>query len=364
MGETLDLPPPDEIICDDSRALLAGFLRAYTKYSTNNEYADSFLKNRELPALYLRIDVLHFIKLHVNFLKSVRKDVAAFYKAGIGQLIMSNSFEAAEIIIRAPLTISQSRYDSRNEVGEISECATQKQIMDHIFTATDIDESNFEPRNENNHGNKISTEFDDDETNIQPSLMLTWAEKINISVNNIIKLTVGTRDNDFWLPDIADKLVCDLAWLPLWSCVVQEKFGYDRCPASSASAEIEFNSIKNRMLKEESIPIRVDSFVTINKNYQDGLVKIFDAALQGALKKANKKPSTNIHEFESSHHVYSSDTESVNKCETFKLPPAPPKSILKQGEKQKRPNLYLQQSYPSNNFGLKRWMRITQVTLW
>lgn len=37
-----------------------------------------------------------------------------------------------------------------------------------------------------------------------------------------------------------------MEWLPLWSCIIRDKFGFRRCPGSSAHVEAAFGSIKRQ----------------------------------------------------------------------------------------------------------------------
>lgn len=54
-------PMPKEVVCDSSKALLIAIIRAFTRYSNIEDYADAFT-NSNLPKCYVRIDVVHFIK--------------------------------------------------------------------------------------------------------------------------------------------------------------------------------------------------------------------------------------------------------------------------------------------------------------
>ena len=78
------IPHPKEVTCDASVAMLAGSVRAFTPNFTIAEYAQSYEKS--LPPCYIRIDVAHFLKIYVDFLKKTEKSrkVRTFYKAAIG----------------------------------------------------------------------------------------------------------------------------------------------------------------------------------------------------------------------------------------------------------------------------------------
>lgn len=61
------LPVPKEIVFDASKALLAGFVRAFTDFETINDYANA-LAGEIIPLCYIRIDVVHFLKKYADLL--------------------------------------------------------------------------------------------------------------------------------------------------------------------------------------------------------------------------------------------------------------------------------------------------------
>lgn len=73
----------------------------------------------------------------------------------------------------------------------------------------------------------------------------------------------------------------DIKYLPMWSCICRDKFGYGRIPASSASVEADFNIIKNVFLKNEETPMRVDEFVSKHVNFLSGRTKLAHSRTEG-----------------------------------------------------------------------------------
>lgn len=84
---------------------------------------------------------------------------------------------------------------------------------------------------------------------------------LKASVKKDIEAVKGKGGNAHLATEFAERLMVDLVWLPIWSCVVRDKFGYGRIPATSAQVESEFNKIKNLLLKDETLPMRVDKFI-------------------------------------------------------------------------------------------------------
>lgn len=88
---------------------------------------------------------------------------------------------------------------------------------------------------------------------------------------------VGDRDNAHYFPPLAERLLKHINMFPLWSCVCRDDFEYGRVPASSAAVEGEFNKLKNNILKNYTLPIRVDEFIKIHLDFLHGKLKIVDA---------------------------------------------------------------------------------------
>ncbi|KAL6416406.1 hypothetical protein ACFW04_013522 [Cataglyphis niger] len=106
-----------------------------------------------------------------------------------------------------------------------------------------------------------------------------WAKNIDDKVKILIADNEGDRENAHYMPKLADYLMKDVKLLPLWSCICQDRFGFDRVPASSASVESDFNIIKNIMLKNEKTPMRADEFVMKHVNFMSGRIKLYVHAL-------------------------------------------------------------------------------------
>lgn len=57
---------------------------------------------------------------------------------------------------------------------------------------------------------------------------------------------------------------------PCWSSIIVNIFGYGTPTASSSRIESNFNHIKNRVFKNEKLPLRVDKFLEILLKYYKG----------------------------------------------------------------------------------------------
>lgn len=91
-------------------------------------------------------------------------------------------------------------------------------------------------------------------------------------------LLEGDRENAHYSPRYADWLIDHAEWLPLWSSIKRDEFGYGRIPATSASVESDFNHLKNRVLSDVTLPIRTDDFLQKHLKYLRGNMNIVNAS--------------------------------------------------------------------------------------
>jgi len=96
---------------------------------------------------------------------------------------------------------------------------------------------------------------------------------------------------------------------PLWSCVCRDDFGYGRVPASSAAVKGEFNKLKNNILKNYTLPVRVDEFIKIHLDFLHGKLKIVDVEENSMI---SKDESTRINKKKEIQNVETAQT--ATKC--------------------------------------------------
>ncbi|XP_044760405.1 uncharacterized protein LOC123317859 [Coccinella septempunctata] len=144
-----------------------------------------------------------------------------------------------------------------------------RKLLDPAAEVSDDDVVEFPPEDEGIFSSK--NEFSNKWT--------VWGENINSQVHDIIRTEEGDDDNAHYFPELAKKLLNDLKWMPLWSCVARPKFGYGRIPASSAPVEGHFNIVKNQIFKYCAKPVRADNFVETYLKYLEGSLKIISSEL-------------------------------------------------------------------------------------
>lgn len=107
-----------------------------------------------------------------------------------------------------------------------------------------------------------------------------WAKVLHDSVLKKITDESFETDNDnaHYCPEIAEHLLKECKTLTMWSCVSRNQFGFGRVPASSASAESQFNVLKNVTFSKSSLPLRVDEFIQTHVTDITGRYCILNAA--------------------------------------------------------------------------------------
>lgn len=266
----LGAPRPQEVVCDFSRALLTATIPCFAGHLTLEGYSDA-CKDDQLPMCYIRIDVAHFIKKYSNFLKNARPRIKKFYLSLLGQLILCRNVEIAEEILTSLLVISRSETEVNTQQNKPTMCEEHKMKVKHLFMSDDAETQFLETEDSNSDHN----EDHEDVTNG----WYHWAKFIDEKVR--MKITdTGDRENAHYMPAFADKLIADTKYLPLWSCICRDKFGFGRIPASSASIEGDFHIIKNIFLKNEQTLMRADLFITKHVKFLSGRVKLINAMFQ------------------------------------------------------------------------------------
>lgn len=106
--------------------------------------------------------------------------------------------------------------------------------------------------------------------------MKDWAENLNSQVLDIIQQAdqIGDHENAHIRDDLPKHLIKHLKWLPSWSGICRDKFGFGRIPATSAEIESIMNDIKNRVFSNYNLPMRPDLLIPILVKYFDGNCKI------------------------------------------------------------------------------------------
>ena len=230
----LGAPHPKIVNCDGSTALITAIIRAFTQDHMILEYTED-CESGTLPNCYVRLDVAHFIKLWVDFLSTLTSltKIKTFYKAAIGQLILSRDLEMARKVVKAILLVSQSEFDGPL-IGssQKTHCQEYRDILKTMIDPRELEDQNEDPSSEESAPNRPEDEsiLDAEVNKNYSNFWTTWFTAVSDEVQEILKSEVGEHDNAYYLPQLAKRLERDIKWLPLWSCILTN-LGMARFPA-------------------------------------------------------------------------------------------------------------------------------------
>lgn len=280
----LGAPIPKEFTCDGSYAILNAAVQTFTRFFTVKEYAAAC--ENELPSCYIRLDVAHFIKLYANFLKTATKSkkIRVFYKASMGQLILCRNIEKAAKVLKGILIVAYCDTDGHLlDSDQETECDKQRKFLKNLLNPQELEESD-------DGENEDIPEYRPPDKNIfdylgqannEKSLNFwqTWARDIDREARKISEFEVGDHDNAFYLPELAIRILRDIELFPLWSCIIRDRFGYGKIPASSAPVESQIKDLKKDVSCVKSSLLRVDDFVDKLLTYVAGRSNLIEANL-------------------------------------------------------------------------------------
>lgn len=136
---------PKEFTSDGSDVILNAAVQTFTRVFTVKEYAAAC--ENELPSFYFRLDVAHFMKLYLNFLKTVTKSekTRVFYKACVGQLILCRDLDKTAKVLKGISIIAYCDTDGHLLDGDQeTECDRQKKFMKNLLNLQELAKSDDE----------------------------------------------------------------------------------------------------------------------------------------------------------------------------------------------------------------------------
>lgn len=188
----------------------------------------------------------------------------------MGLLVLCTSIVEAEKILSAIFTIILSKSDGEllqiNQDNIFSEvmltpCAKSKKYLKDLINCSDqIDNLEFEYDESNLSFIQENNANDDEDLHNENCLggFKGWAQSISNKVKEEIEGIEGSTDNAQFLPELESTIIKTMKLFPCWSSIMINIFGYGTPTASSSRIESNFNHIKNRMFKNEHLPLRVD----------------------------------------------------------------------------------------------------------
>lgn len=275
-----EVKPPKVTITDQSIALMSGIVQAFTQYDSLAKYLEVCFQlvqgktNENIPKCYIRNDINHFVHLFTQWppLKNSKYPrTKQLFSRAMGLLVLCTSMDEVKDTLNAIFTIISSRFDglvlnSNNETP----CSKSKRFLQSKITASNINEI-FE--------NEIHYDADIEHASINEKEIHNfdcaksfkdWAKLISIECKKNVEDIEGEYDNAQYLPELEIFIINAMKLFPCWSAIMIPIFESDKITVSSARVESNFNQLKNRLFKNESMPIRVDGFIEKILTYYAG----------------------------------------------------------------------------------------------
>lgn len=241
---------PNEVIVDDSSALLLTMVKTFTSCTTMERYLndcyDALFNGSYPPECFIRLDRSHFIKSIKNneYLKNEDKRRKFLYQRLLGFLVTVEDVAIAEKIIKEMFIVINNKYLNDAYVSNA------KKSLKSVSEFHLIDEENEEDIM------FIPTEYDSELFGL--SKFKTWLQDIsddvaqnfvNHELNSSLALDNseddGLQDNIYYAPHLQKHLMNILIKLPLFSNILLKTFKSINKTATSSPTEVGFNFIKN-----------------------------------------------------------------------------------------------------------------------
>lgn len=243
---------PNEVIIDQSQALIIASIQAFTSSQTMEDYLsrchDALFEDVDPPECYIRLDRNHFVAtVHRNkHLKKLEKKKRNFLLRIIGYLMICDSMKDAMKTITQLFVVLQNDYIHSDQVNEarenlISLARCHKHIIDDYSTLIDCDYD----------------ETDKIESADKKSKFQVRIEKIRKNVqDDHVKTDIESDDDQFEENTYASQksvqtMIDILAKLPMFSNIMNAKFGSLNKAASSACTEAQFRNLKSYVFSEK-----------------------------------------------------------------------------------------------------------------
>lgn len=270
-----NIPAPKVVISDQSLALMSAIVQSFTQYNTLEKYLNvcfSLLQNNdgEKPICFIRNDVNHFVHLITTWqplkLSKYPRTKQLFTRA-MCLLIFCKTLDEAKHVLEAIFTIALSKYDgpcttSDGELPRKTACAHSKKILQSLISNNIDDLIEYVNSRDLEAQTIEETEHENDDSDtINIFSFKDWAKQIALACEILVENVIGEYDNAQYVPELVPIIINSMKLFPCWSSIMVNVFGFGEEIASSCRIESHFNNLKNRVLKNEELPIRVDSLV-------------------------------------------------------------------------------------------------------
>lgn len=266
---------PDEVVSDDSSALIGAITRAFTRFDSLKDYLKQcFLilesGKGDLPECFIRLDTSHWVKnlYGLNCFKFVDKRVKDYYVKYLLILKSCCNYREAKQIIINLVIVALHRFDSLHQNNDKSRCAIAKEELKEMAKYVQNMEILTDPEE---NGDKA---FNLDDIETEDFSIISWFDKIVATEKLHSDISDETdHDNLHYLPSFIDSLRKIIAKIPLWTNVMVQYFKSPYQTATSSNIESYFKNIKTLLLNNRKGLLKVDDFIKRHIDYLSGELK-------------------------------------------------------------------------------------------
>lgn len=253
---------PKEIVLDDSAALLKSCVMSFASCESVNEYIQKCYMvlngNKEaIPPCFIRLDISHFVKnLHrLDLFKKIDRRVSKFYLCCIGVMISCESFDDIKNITKHILIVANNPSEGTLLNGQLLPTQASRNKLSKLVRTHDL-----------TFVSDAKSELSDSDINIEEhESAAQWFDEIKSEIKNAeINCDLdasNSTENLYYLTDLNDVMEKLCRRLPLWSAVMKTHFHSPSNTASSSNVESTFSRIKNVIMQDVRLPVRIDFFM-------------------------------------------------------------------------------------------------------
>lgn len=264
---------PDEVVCDDSKALLCALSRAMGLCGSSMEYKEicfQYLsgKSKKLPRCFIRNDLAHFLKNAQNW-KIWKTGTSPLVKTHLirwlGLLIKCRSFEEFQQILEELLTVSAAETAGNDSNLNPTPAAIIKKRLNGMVAGTEMPAQVMaEPAEEDaNVPHEEDADDPHEDEDDSPESIKEWRDAVRERA--LRKAGVQGDDANAYHHRLFFEKVCKIAIdFVFWSAVMVDPFKSPYPTGVSAHVEGYFAVVKGHTFKDEVLPIDVNKFVGIH----------------------------------------------------------------------------------------------------
>jgi hypothetical protein len=267
--------PPQEVIIDDSAALISACVQAFGLYSCTKAYIQHLfsLFERKLsyddkPKAFIRLDTSHFVKnLYRSFDNKVDLGLKYFYIKCVLFLKKCENYQLLKNTIIDIISVALTQYDG--EFCTDIEDETAKSRLNKLIHKIELEDINLGTGNVEQNESHDADALDGDDLEFT-----VWFDTVVEDVKRQNKNILSNNSNKYYYPPFISTFKRILWKLPLWSNLACSFFESDNKAPSSSGIESHFKTLKHLVFKTKVQKYRVDEFLKSHAEFIDGEIKL------------------------------------------------------------------------------------------